>query len=874
MCPPPPAAIPGRDDCFQEVLRNIVFATEHRERLADVLASYDSQLANLRAASERLSSAISDNVSAVAPIGDALQHHGGGLRAQDNSSAVEPILGALRSSTGATGAEEFAPSAQRVRHLRVSIVSATGLRNADWVGKSDPYCVCWIPSKADSRCQTKHINNTLDPEWNEVHEISDYEPGDRLEFEVYDYDVVGKHDLLGRTTLGSTIVFEGFCGELQLSGGGLLRVRVQPANHPPDESLIALPGEICSNSIDEVPRSLTDDGVGSKSAVFLPFQLSRGKIEGEVQHDSPDNTNRTNCSFRSILPELRQVWNEEVKPSRRPTRSVRIAPLKSFRSRTMAGDEKLSTGFLQRLILKPTSSRRIVIDILSLFVIMYDLIVLPLGIFDFEEMSVPKTLRLIVTIFWTIDIACTFCSGYQTASGVIEMRPSKIASRYLRGWFLPELILVLLDWYLVIASQKSSGAQMARVGKVFRFARLSRMLRMVRVLRFVHVFDELVQLSHIGGQLLEYLDVLKLLMGVVFTTHIVACAWYWLGLESQRFGKESWLDVLTQKDASLVYRYGVAFHWAIAQFTPAPVSYKPMNAQEHYFAICVLLLGFMMFSSFLGSMTSSMTRLRIASTAKTQQEELVRKYLKQNKVTLDLGNRITSYLKQTQRKRPQIRVHEDGVAAFKDLPLPLRRQLRCEVYMPTMCLHPFFHHLAQDHTAAMSDICLQAMSPVSVERGGELFSYNTEALHMYFVVSGTFKYFEGQSDEEAIGQDIVEDQWMCEAALWMQCQHWGRLTSDSAFSEVMQLDAKAFHNAIKRDSVMVRRCKMYARLFAKLAMQPNSGSMVNIWDVWSNFDDVQEIAQRAFGFGDVVGDESQTVRVTLKRAGPTQRWSV
>eukprot|EP00928_Gymnodinium_smaydae_P045752 TRINITY_DN3045_c0_g1_i1.p1 TRINITY_DN3045_c0_g1~~TRINITY_DN3045_c0_g1_i1.p1 ORF type:complete len:774 (+),score=55.45 TRINITY_DN3045_c0_g1_i1:89-2410(+) len=104
--------------------------------------------------------------------------------------------------------------------LRVKIVSARGLRDADPVGfgKSDPYCVCEISGKPNSRSRTQVVDNCLDPVWNHVCELGDVAAGDTLEFAVYDKDQWPKRDdLLGKARMPSCLFYPGgFRGEIEL----------------------------------------------------------------------------------------------------------------------------------------------------------------------------------------------------------------------------------------------------------------------------------------------------------------------------------------------------------------------------------------------------------------------------------------------------------------------------------------------------------------------------------------------------------------------------------------------------------------------------------------------------------------------------------
>mmetsp|Transcript_30223 Transcript_30223/g.86726 ORF Transcript_30223/g.86726 Transcript_30223/m.86726 type:complete len:419 (+) Transcript_30223:92-1348(+) len=108
--------------------------------------------------------------------------------------------------------------------LKVTVVSARGLRNADWLpgqGVSDPFCVCEIEGKPLSRFLTKEIRNNLTPVWNQESEFADYHIGDNLQFFVWDKDLVKQDDLLGRASLANDKFHpSGFEGELQLEQAG------------------------------------------------------------------------------------------------------------------------------------------------------------------------------------------------------------------------------------------------------------------------------------------------------------------------------------------------------------------------------------------------------------------------------------------------------------------------------------------------------------------------------------------------------------------------------------------------------------------------------------------------------------------------------
>ena len=103
--------------------------------------------------------------------------------------------------------------------LETTFISASGLKKADRFGKSDPYVKVSVNGVAIGSSKT--IKKTLNPEWNQqksllVHRKKHFEKtnvkkwkNSELVFEVYDHDVVGNDDPLGRIVLkGSGMLFE------------------------------------------------------------------------------------------------------------------------------------------------------------------------------------------------------------------------------------------------------------------------------------------------------------------------------------------------------------------------------------------------------------------------------------------------------------------------------------------------------------------------------------------------------------------------------------------------------------------------------------------------------------------------------------------
>jgi len=85
-----------------------------------------------------------------------------------------------------------------VKHIafdvEVVFVKGTGLKSSDLLNKSDPYIKATFGGQS---FQTAVVNNTLDPEWNEKWSVPNIIGGNKIEFDIFDKDVMKKDDFLG-----------------------------------------------------------------------------------------------------------------------------------------------------------------------------------------------------------------------------------------------------------------------------------------------------------------------------------------------------------------------------------------------------------------------------------------------------------------------------------------------------------------------------------------------------------------------------------------------------------------------------------------------------------------------------------------------------
>merc|ERR550532_148948 len=138
------------------------------------------------------------------------------------------------SGTFATGMSQAIMPGQQ---LVVEVVRAIGLHHMNHFTGDHPYVQCEV-KHLDRHAQTTRamtnpvtMGDTLNPFWGERLELQPWQPGEDLEFTVYDKGLIGAKTE-GRVQLPSHMFYpNGFTGSLEISGlpGALLEIVVQPA---------------------------------------------------------------------------------------------------------------------------------------------------------------------------------------------------------------------------------------------------------------------------------------------------------------------------------------------------------------------------------------------------------------------------------------------------------------------------------------------------------------------------------------------------------------------------------------------------------------------------------------------------------------------
>lgn len=251
-------------------------------------------------------------------------------------------------------------------------------------------------------------------------------------------------------------------------------------------------------------------------------------------------------------------------------------------------------------------------------------------------------ISLVLDTFYFVNIFIWFLTGYiDYKSQMVVLKPRKICIRYLRTYFIFDLLGGLPITYLSSFIFNMTS---------FKLSFLATFTRMFRLVRLRSMF---VNMRHATKRLklkTEYHDILCLAMMTFYIVHWSACVLYIVAhtmfIVSGTFSKNSWLYFAVGslehfERSTLFLKYSKALHVAVSFFYRFDTTETPLgNEEEQLTAIIVMMIGYVYLMYVLTMV------LKIFSTFNTSQskfEEItyeIHMYSRQKGIPNDLEGRI------------------------------------------------------------------------------------------------------------------------------------------------------------------------------------------------------------------------------------------
>jgi len=340
-----------------------------------------------------------------------------------------------------------------------------------------------------------------------------------------------------------------------------------------------------------------------------------------------------------------------------------------------------------------------------------------------------------------------------------------------------------------MASAKAAG--MLRLGRLWRGFRLLRTVRLLRLMKLRDLF--VVFHDHITSDYTStLLSMVKYVIFIISLNHVIACVWFKLG-SIQVHGYGCWVDYYNLTDRSVLYQYATSLHWSLTQFTPASMDVQPRNTYERVFAVTVLMFALCVFSSFVSSITTSMTRFRNLTTEEDHQFWILRQFLRERNISMGLSARIQRYIRLVSRNEKD-HSNQASVQLLNKLSGPLHLELQYELYQPILEMHPCFEVLSFRSPGIIRKVCDECITALNLSKGDVLFEAGECASMMFFQKHGLAKY---EHVNIVMGAASVKPgMWFCEAVLWTTWVFRGRMKTRTE-CELLGIISVRFREALQ-----------------------------------------------------------------------------
>jgi hypothetical protein len=408
--------------------------------------------------------------------------------------------------------------------------------------------------------------------------------------------------------------------------------------------------------------------------------------------------------------------------------------------------------------------------------VIYDMFMIPMGVFELPDDIFLTLMDWTTRLFWTIDMVWSCCTGVVLTDGSVEYDIKSILKRYLKTWFTLDVFIVGSDWFGVIFA--SGGMGLSRLARTSRVVRIVRLLRLVRMQEVLQGIAERIQ----SDQIILGLQIVKILVFLIACCHVTACGWFGVGTASS--GK-SWVNEYGYKDSEVGLQYLVSLHWSLSQFSGGIEEFSPTTGIERFYTVFIWVLSFMSGLVMLSFLTSRLTQQYIIGGSGARQMATLKKYLNQNKVPKNLIKRLCRSAKHAISGDLQ----PDTVDLLNVVSEPLKMEMHYEMYERYLHHHLFFREFLMENNQVMKRVCHSCMSMLFLDSGDVLFRRGDEPKEgkMYFVCKGTLEYIDKYAERYPVG----EKQYLAEPALWTVWKHQGTITAVSD-SKIAVLDSDSF----------------------------------------------------------------------------------
>jgi len=334
------------------------------------------------------------------------------------------------------------------------------------------------------------------------------------------------------------------------------------------------------------------------------------------------------------------------------TKYKRLRQNSRIKLRFMKAGSELTT--LKGLI-HPESSFRLSWDFWVMLLVVYIALTTPIELAFTKSPFNILGLEVVINLFFVLDIILNFRTSFRHTSGTkvgrIESSHTVIATRYLKTWFILDLLASFpLDFILLWAN---AGGDIPDANKVLRILRGVKFFRVFRVDR---IYNRIMAKTNFGASIAR----LSKLFTILFLEwHILGCIYWGISEHEWKQAKEytpdmyeEWLnadpeDIWVMHDnvmqMSIGRQYIRTLLWAITATTGIGKDIKPKSDIQFVFTTVTIMFGVMTYALVTGSLASVLQNIDTVEGRRRQEITQITEYLRQRNCDDNLVRKISTY---------------------------------------------------------------------------------------------------------------------------------------------------------------------------------------------------------------------------------------